>query len=108
MVSYMPSTTRKLEAPANNLLTRVLDSFDRGHASAADRMHGLRNAVREALSRGLDRLERVTTSTIGAARSRLARADERTADAIIHTQGRIGNAIERARHARSLPGHTVS
>jgi hypothetical protein len=78
-------------------LTRALDSIDRGHAKAADRLHTIRNDVRAALERGLDRLE----ARIQTLRGQLARVDQRTADGIIRVQGVAGGAIEKLRHARS-------
>jgi hypothetical protein len=105
---YMQNQTRRIDHPSNSLVTRVLDSVDRGHASAAGRVHGLRNRMRDSLSRGLNRIEAFATATINSARARIVRADAITADAIIRTQGRIGNALERARHARSISAHVTS
>lgn len=78
-------------------LTRVLDSIDRGHARAADRLHTLRNTVRAALDRGLDRLE----GSIQSLRTRLAVVDQSAADGIIRAQGLAGAGLEKLRHARS-------
>ena len=91
--------TTKLNHTSTSLVTRALDSVDRGHARAADKIHTLRNSVRDTLEAGLDRLE----AAIGAARTRLTRADGMTADAIIRAQGAVGQAIERARLSRSEP-----
>ena len=104
----MRNMTTKLNAPTTSLVTRALDSVDRGHARAADTIHTLRNTVRETLERGLDRLEAATTSAIKVARKRLTTADKTTADAIIRAQGVVGQAIERARISRSEPQHLAS
>ena len=93
---------------SNSPLTRVLDAVDRGHARAADRVHTVRNAVRDTLEHGLDRIEKVTHSAIVGARARLKRADSVAADGIIRAQGAIGSALEKARHARTLPDHVAS
>lgn len=90
--------------PKPTTLTRVLDSVDRGHARAADRMHTLRNTIRARLDRGLDLLE----GAIGALRARLDRADKGAADGIIKAQGVAWTALEKLRHARSLPDHVTS
>lgn len=95
--------TTKLNAPTNSLVTRALDSVDRGHARAAASIHTLRNSVRDALTSGLDRIEAVSTKLIKTARKRLTSADTATADAIIRAQGVVGHAIERARLSRSEP-----
>ncbi len=90
--------------PKPTTLTRVLDSVDRGHARAADRMHTLRNTIRARLGRGLDLLE----GAIGALRVRLDRADKGAADGIIKAQGVASTALEKLRHSRSLPDHVTS
>jgi hypothetical protein len=90
--------------PKPTTLTRVLDSVDRGHARAADRLHTLRNSVRERLDHGLDLLE----GAIGGLRVRLDRADKGAADGIIKAQGVASSALEKLRHARSLPDHVTS
>ena len=95
----MTNMTTKLNGPSNSLVTRALDSVDRGHARAADSIHTIRNAVREKLESGLDRIE----DLVKTARTRLTRADSATADAIIRAQGAVGQAIERARLSRSEP-----
>jgi ATP/maltotriose-dependent transcriptional regulator MalT len=101
---FMTTSTHKIETTDPTLLTRVLDSLDRSHARLADRMHTARNAVRGVFERGLDRIE----LAIDSVRERLDSVDHRAADGIIHAQGVLGAAIEKARHARSLPGHMTS
>ncbi len=96
--------TTQLDDPEPTTLTRVLDSIDRGHARAADRMHTLRNVVRARLDRGLDLLE----GAISGLRVRLDRADKGAADGIIKAQGVASTALEKLRHARSLPDHVTS
>lgn len=96
--------TTSLNDPKPTTLTRVLDSVDRGHARAADRLHTLRNSVRERLDHGLDLLE----GAIGGLRVRLDRADKGAADGIIKAQGVASSALEKLRHARSLPDHVTS
>ncbi|CAN5910385.1 hypothetical protein BH11MYX2_BH11MYX2_32920 [soil metagenome] len=100
----MTTSTHKIETPDPTLLTRFLDSIDRGHARVADRMHTARNAMRSTLDAGLTRLE----GAIGSLRERVDLADKRAADGIIRAQGAVGGALEKARHARSLPGHVAS
>ena len=100
----MTSSTHKIETAAPTLLTRVLDSVDRGHARGADKMHTVRNSLRAALDSGLTRLE----DAISSLRERLDLADKRAADGIIKAQSVVGAALEKARHARSLPGHVAS
>ncbi len=85
-------------------LTRVIDSIDRGHARAADRLHTLRGSARKLLERGLDRVE----GTIQSLRGRIDSADKRAADRIIFVQGIAGGAIEKLRHARSTRDHVTS
>ncbi len=85
-------------------LTRIIDSLDRGHARAADRLHTLRGNARQLLERGLDRLE----GTIETLRGRLDAADKTAADRIIRVQGLAGGALEKLRHARSTPDHVTS
>ena len=80
--------TSKIETPPTPL-TRILDSIDRGHARAADRLHTARNAVRDLLERGLDRAEAV----VEALRGGLDKADKRAADGIIHAQSVVGSAL---------------
>lgn len=84
-----------------SLVTRTLDAVDRTHAAAAMRVHGLRNTVRGALERGLDKAEEV----IATLRDGLKRADEKSADAVNRAQGAVGQAIERLRHSRTSPDH---
>ena len=85
-------------------LTRILDSIDRGHARAADRLHTVRNHVRERLDGALDRLE----AAVGSLRGRLDRVDKSAADGIIRAQGLAGSALERIRHARTTPDQVTS
>ena len=94
--------TDSLSKPTH--LTRVIDSIDRGHARAADRLHTLRNNVRQLVERGLDRVE----ESIQTLRGRLDVVDKKAADRIIWAQGLAGGALERLRHARSTPAHVTS
>lgn len=89
------------EPNPTSLVTRTLDAVDRTHARAAKRVHDVRNGVRGALERGLDRAEAV----IARLREGLQRADARSADAVNRAQGAVGHAIERLRHARTSPEH---
>ena len=100
----MTNMTTKLDVSTPSLLTSALDSVDRGHARAASSVHTIRNQVRETLEHGLDRVE----ALVATARKRLTRADAATADAIIRAQGAVGQAIERARLARTTPQHLAS
>jgi hypothetical protein len=101
----MESKTHKINSASHGPLTRVLDGIDRGHARSADRLHTLRNGLRDRVEHGIDRLERVVTSAITAVRARVKVADARAADGIIRAQGAVGRAIEKARHSRTTPAH---
>lgn len=102
------STTHKLDTASHHPLTRVLDGIDRGHARAADRLHVLRNGLRDRVEHVIDQLERVVTAAITTARSRVKLADTAAADGIIRAQGVVGRALEKARHARTSPAHLAS
>jgi hypothetical protein len=104
----MTTSAHKISSTSHSPLTRVLDSIDRGHARAAARAHTIRNSVHDAIEHGLDRFERRLQSSINRARARLERADSATADAIIRAQGAVGDALEHARHARTVPPHVSS
>lgn len=91
------------DSHSTSLVTRTLDAVDRTHARAATRLHGLRNDLRGALERGLDKVEEVVASM----RDALGRADARSADAVNRAQGAVGQAIERLRHARATPEHVT-
>ncbi len=99
------SAAHQLSQPNPSFLTRVLDSVDRGHAKAAAMIHGARNTLHATLERSLDRAELMSTSMIGGARKRLQRIDVVSADAVNRAQGVVGQAIEKARLARSKPEH---
>ena len=89
------------DSHATSLVTRTLDAVDRTHARAAMRIHDLRNGLRGAIERGLDRAEEAVASM----RDALKRADERSASAVNRAQGVVGQAIERLRLARTTPEH---
>jgi hypothetical protein len=99
----MTESVKRLDA-SPTLLTRVLDSIDRGQARAADRLHTLRGTVRSYLEGGLDRFE----GTIRALRDRLDHADKSAANGIIRAQGAANGALEKLRHARSNPDQVTS
>jgi len=99
---------KKLSDPSSTgLVTRAIDAADRGHARAAARLHEVRNDLLAAVERGIDRLEQANTRLIERARAGMKRADHATADAVNRAQGVVGQALERARQARS-PLHLAS
>lgn len=102
------ASLNKIESKSNGPLTRILDGIDRGHARSADRLHTLRNGLRDRIEHVLDRVEVLAHSAITAARAKVKVADSATADSIIRAQGAVGRAIEKARHARSEPAHLAS
>lgn len=102
----MASTTKI--ATSNAPLTRILDGIDRGHARSADRLHTLRNGLRDRIEHGIDRIEHAVTTAITAVRARVKVADAVAADGIIRAQGAVGRALDKARHARSSPAHLAS
>lgn len=95
---------KKLDSSSNSLVTRTLDGVDRAHARIATRLHDARNAVLTTLEHGLDRAEQL----IASARKGIKRADQVSADAVNRAQGVVGQAIERARLARTIPEHVAS
>ncbi len=104
----MDSTTHKIESASNGPLTRILDGIDRGHARSADRLHTLRNGLRDRIEHALDRVEELAHSAITTLRANVKRADSAAADSIIRAQGAVGRALEKARHARTSPAHLAS
>jgi hypothetical protein len=104
----MKSTTHKIDATSSGPLTRILDGIDRGHARSADRLHTLRNGLRDRIEHAVDRLEHVVHATITALRANVKRADGAAADGIIRAQGAVGRALEKARHARTSSAHLAS
>jgi hypothetical protein len=104
----MKSTTHKIDATSPGPLTRLLDGIDRGHARSADRLHTLRNGLRDRIEHAVDRLEQLTHAAITALRANVKRADGAAADGIIRAQGAVGRALEKARHVRTSPAHLAS
>jgi hypothetical protein len=91
------------DSSSTSLVARALDTVDRGHARTAARLHEARNRVVAQLERGLDRAEELSAGLLRRARHGLKRADAASADAVNRAQGVVGQAIERARLARSAP-----
>lgn len=104
----MESNTHKIDSTSHGPLTRILDGIDRGHARVADRLHTVRNGLRERIEHRVDRFEQVVHSAISAVRARVKLADAATADGIIRAQGAVGRALEKARHSRTSPAHLTS
>ena len=96
------------DASSTSLATRTIDAVDRAHARAAARLHEVRNELLATLERGIDRAEKVGSSAIKHARASVKRADKVSADAINRAQGVVGQAIEKARLARTTPAHLAS
>ena len=90
------------------ILTRALDAVDRAHAKAATVLHNARNDVLQRLSNSIERAELLTTSAFERARNGVHKADTVSADAVNRAQGVVGQAIEKARVARSQRLHVVS
>jgi t-SNARE complex subunit (syntaxin) len=93
---------------AHGLVTRTLDAVDRAHARTATKLHDGRNAVIKRLETTVDRLETVMTQVFERARKGLQRVDAVSADFVNRSQGAVGQAIERARLARTSPDHVAS
>lgn len=89
------------DSSSTGLVTRTIDSVDRAHARAAARLHEARNEVLARLERGIDRVEALSTEVVKRARAGIKRADTVSANAVNRAQGVVGQAIERARLARS-------
>jgi hypothetical protein len=104
----MDSTTHKIDSTSSSALTRVLDGIDRGHARSADRLHSVRNSVRDRIEHAIDRLEQLAHSGITALRAKVKLADGAAADGIIRAQGAVGRTLEKARHARTSRAHLAS
>ncbi len=68
-------------------------------------LHGARNELRSRFEHGLDRLEQLTSTTIDRARKSVQRVDVASADVVNRAQGVVGQAIEKARLARTKPEH---
>lgn len=95
------------DSPSTSVVLRTLDAVDRAHARAATRLHDVRNDVLAALERSLDRAEAMSAKAIKRAREGIKRADHASADAVNRAQGVVGQAIERARLART-PAYIAS
>ncbi|MGE0396599.1 MAG: hypothetical protein AB7T06_07785 [Kofleriaceae bacterium] len=94
-------STHKIDSPTKGPRTRVLDGIDRGHALVADRLHTLRNGLRDRIEHRIDRIEELTHSAITTVRAKLKLADAAAADGIIKAQGAVGRLLERARPAQA-------
>ena len=103
----MTSTIHQLNKPTTSLVTRTLDAVDRAHARAAMLLHDVRNDVRSTVERGIDRAEELTTSVFDRARRSIQKVDVVSADVVNRAQGVVGQAIEKARLARSKPEHVT-
>ena len=90
------------------LLTRTIDAIDRAHARTATHLHDRRSNLVTKLQGAIDRAEEIVASVLERARKSVQRIDVVSADAVNRTQGVVGQAIERARLARSKPGHMAS
>src|SRR5689334_12364680 len=93
---------------AHGLMTRTLDAVDRAHARTATRLHDGRNAVIARLERAVDKVEEVVTGIVERARKGIQRLDTVGADLVNRSQGAVGQAIERARLARTSRDHVAS
>jgi hypothetical protein len=89
-------------------VTRTIDAVDRAHARVAARLHAVRNELLATLERGIDRAEQVGSIAIKRARARIKQLDKVSANAVNRAQGAVGQAIEKARHARTAPAHLAS
>lgn len=96
------------ESKSITVLTRALDAVDRAHAKAATVLHGVRNDLLQRLSNSIERAELITTSAFERARNGVHKADTVSADVVNRAQGVVGQAIEKARVARSQRLHVVS
>ncbi|CAN5903647.1 hypothetical protein BH11MYX3_BH11MYX3_21400 [soil metagenome] len=103
-----PTLHKLSDSSSHSLVTRTLDAVDRVHARATARIHDVRNGLRSTLERGIDRAEQLTSSVIDRARQSIDRADHVSADVVNRAQGVVGQAIEKARLARSKPEHLAS
>jgi hypothetical protein len=96
------------DSSPTSLVTRTIDAVDRAHARTAARLHEVRNEVVATLERGIDRAEQVSSNVVERARKSIKRIDKVSADAVNRTQGVVGHAIEKARHARTTRAHLAS
>ncbi|MBA3458613.1 MAG: hypothetical protein H0T46_01525 [Deltaproteobacteria bacterium] len=90
------------------IVTRAIDAIDRAHARTATHLHDRRSSLMTKLEAALDRAEEMMTSAFERARKSMKKIDVVSADAVNRTQGLVGQALERARLARSKPGHLAS
>ncbi len=100
--------TNAVQAKSVNLLTRALDAVDRMHAKAATVLHDIRNDLVHRLADRIERAELLTTSAFERARNGVHKVDAVSADVVNRAQGVVGQAIEKARVARSSRVHVVS
>lgn len=105
-----PTTVHKLADVHSNggILTRTIDAIDRAHARTATHLHDRRSSLVSKLEAAIDRAEEIMTSMFERARKSIQKVDVVSADAVNRTQGLVGQALERARLARSKPGHLAS
>ncbi len=96
------------ESKSITVLTRALDAVDRAHAKAATVLHDVRNDLLQRLANSIERAELVTTSAFERARNGVHKVDIVSADVVNKAQGVVGQAIEKARIARSHRLHVVS
>lgn len=89
-------------------MTRTLDVVDRVHARTTARLHDARNGLRSTIEPGIDRAEKLANAAIDRARQSIDRVDHVSADVVNRAQGVVGQAIEKARLARSKPEHLAS
>lgn len=90
------------------VVTRALDAVDRAHAKAASVLHDLRNELLQRLANTIEHAELVTTSAFERARNGVHKVDSVSADVVNKAQGVVGQAIEKARVARSHRMHAMS
>lgn len=104
------TTAHKLSDVHSNggILTRTIDAIDRAHARTATHLHDRRSGLVHKLEAAIDRAEELVTSLFERARKSIQRVDVVSANAVNRTQGVVGQALERARLARSKPNHIAS
>ncbi len=98
----------KIESKSITVLTRALDAVDRAHAKAATVLHQVRNDLLQRLANSIERAELKTTTVFERARNGVHKVDTVSADVVNRAQGVVGQAIEKARVARSHRIHVVS
>lgn len=96
------------ESKSITVLTRALDAVDRAHAKAATVLHDIRNQLLQRLANSIERAELRTTAAFERARNGIHKVDTVSADVVNRAQGVVGQAIEKARIARSHRLHVVS